>query len=418
MGQTRLTSTDYISQWPDFLQAAAKQATKLDLSATEPRVVRMHGSELSRKQFKDLIGTANITEIVDNYDEQLAELFISDNAQLYKANAEVKSSSIAGYLKDHYSKTKPWEKGTWVHYPWSGRLVHLLEEELFTKLRTLRNQFLITPEEQKTFAAYRVGCAGMSVGSNGAIAIALTGGSHKIKLADGAVISGSNLNRLRAVVADIGLNKAEVIARQLYEMNPYLEIDITPNNLDQSNIETFFSKPWPIDLIVDEIDDLEMKVRLRMEAKKRRIPLIMATEPGDDAMLDVERYDLDPNLPLFHGLAGDIEQVLSKGKISQREFVKYAVAIIGVKNLSLRAQHAMLKVGATMPSPPQLGSTAMFTGAIIAYAARQLAIGGSLKSGRHLLALDKPLTTEVNTLAYKLEHRRNSAELVRAMKSM
>jgi len=322
-------------------------------------------------------------------------------------------------LEEHYSETDPWQKGSWVYYPWSGYLVHVLEAELYWRLHSVRNQVLLTDQEQTDWRNYRVGCAGMSVGSNGAIGIALTSGSEQLKLSDGAVFSGSNLNRVCTGIANIGLNKAVVIAREIYEMNPYVQIETMPKNITDTNITNFFTKPWPLDLIVDEIDDLETKVRLRLEAKRLRIPLIMVTEPGNQIMLDVERYDLDVNTQIFNGLAPGVEQLLEKKDLSQREKLKFIAKIIGLRNLPLRDQQAMIKVGATIPSAPQLGSTAMMAGGIIAFAARELATRPeNLKSGRHIIAIEHLLTHEVNSREYKKQHRKHSDSIQRAMESM
>lgn len=415
MGQARLTNSDYYKDWPPALRKAKDRALIGNHPDWRPVLVRM-GGRSSDKTLSDLLTSQPVTQIVDNYDEQLAELFVSENAQLYKANAEVKASSIRDFLKQHYGNQPAWKLGTWVYYPWSGQVVHVLDEDRFWQLRTIRNQYLVTPEEQTAWRQAKVGCAGMSVGSNGAAAIVLTSGSQKLKLSDGAVLSGSNLNRLRTGIASVGLNKCVVMARQLYEMNPYLEIEIQDQNLTAANLGEFFDQGWPLDIVVDEIDDLEIKVRLRMEAKKRRLPVVMVTEPGDDIMLDVERFDLDPNLPVFHGLAGDIEEVLKKGSLNQREYVKYAMMIIGVENLPLRAQQAMVKVGSTMPSPPQLGSTAMMAGGVIAFACRQLASGGRLKSGRHVISLEGELLQ--GDRSQKREFRRHTKSLKQAMRSM
>lgn len=418
MGQARLTETNYRSQWPSWMQSIAPKAIVLDDWNYQPIVINM-GAAGAEQELKQLVTKQPIVRLFDNYDEQLAELFLSNNAQLFKANLEVKRSSIADYLKAHYGTTPAWKKGSWVYYPWDGTLLHVLEQELFWRLRTLRNQILLTDNEQAAFRSINIGCVGMSVGSNGAAAIALTSGSQHLKLADGAVFSGSNLNRVRTAVRNIGLNKCVVMAREIYEMNPYMKIEATAYNIDQSNIAQFFDKPWKLDLVVDEIDDLETKVRLRVEAKKRAIPVIMVTEPGNQVMLDVERYDLDPSLELFNGLAPGVEQLLEKKDLTQREKLKFVAKIIGVKNLPLRDQQAMLKVGATIPSAPQLGSTAMMAGGVIGFAARELAANPSnLKSGRHIISIEKELTHGVNQWRYKIDHRRHSRNINRAMRSM
>src|ERR1044072_2938935 len=111
-------------------------------------------------------------------------------------------------------------------------------------------------------------------------------------------------------------------------MNPYMEMERYDQNITEDSITEFFEKSWPIHAVVDEIDDLKTKILLRIEAKKRELPVIMATDLGDDVMLDVERFDLDPNLPLFHGLVPGVEELLTK-EVSKREWLKYATSIIG-----------------------------------------------------------------------------------------
>lgn len=418
MGQARLTQTDHKKQWPSWLQQIKPKALSTSDEEYEPIVIRMDQKD-AEQQLKSLVQKQTVVRVFDNYDEQLAELYISNNAQLFKANLDVKRSSIADYLKEHYDQTPAWRKGSWVYYPWDGSLLHILEEELFWRLRTLRNQVLLTDQEQTAFRTIKIGCVGMSVGSNGAAAIALTSGSQQLKLADGAVFSGSNLNRVRTPVRNIGLNKCVVMAREIYEMNPYMQLHAVTQNIEQENIASFFDAPWKLDVIVDEIDDLETKVRLRIEAKKRGIPVIMVTEPGNQIMLDVERYDLNPNLALFNGLAPGVEQLLTKKNLTQREKLKFIAKIIGVKNLPLRDQQAMLKVGSTIPSAPQLGSTAMMAGGVIAFAARELAARpANLKSGRHIISIEKELTLAANSWGHKRQHRRHSRSINRAMRSM
>lgn len=421
MGEKRLTANSIPARAPSWLKAC--QNTPLSRahvsSIFKPILVDMEQSATAPEELARIIQNSPISRVVDVFDEQLAELFISENAQLYKTTLEVKKQSVKQYLASYKKGRDSWQLGSWVYYPWSGLLVHILGRETFTKLRTLRNAFLITSEEQRQYAAFRVGCAGMSVGSNGAAALALSGGSSQIKLADGAVFSGSNLNRVRTGIDSIGLPKAIITARELYEMNPYLEVDAITQNLTAQNVAKFFDKPWKIDVVVDEIDDIIAKIILRIEARKRRIPVVMVTEPGDTMMLDVERYDLDSSVPLFHGLMDDPEEIARKGSFkNERERIKNIVTVIGIRNLPLRDQKAALKVGSVIPSAPQLGSTAMMAGGLIAYAVRQIATNAPLKSGRHTIDLNKLLWQPKQYLSYRVQHHRNSRNLARIIQNM
>lgn len=414
MAQGKLTTSEHISEWPATLQAAARKAL-LVVEDWRPTIIEMnqHGA---MQLLDELIDERPIYQIVDNYDEQYAELIVSRHPQLYRATLEVKRESLKEYLEKHYAGKKSWQLGSWVYFSWSGKLVHILEKELFLESRTIRNKDLISNQEQQEYADFTVGCAGMSVGSNVAMALALSGGSQKIKLADGAVISASNLNRVMTGVSSVGDVKARVIARQLFEMNPYMSIECL-DKLTDDDVDSFFEQPWPLRVVVDEVDDLKAKILLRIKARERGIPVIMATDLGDDVMLDIERFDLNKELPLFHGLIPNVEDLLVK-EVNKREWLKYATAIIDPNNVPLRMQQSLLKVGSKLVTQPQLGPTAMMSGAVAAYAIRQLATGQKLRSGRTIISLDRHLRTDLVTLKHSRLRKKHTQRLKQALKAM
>jgi len=416
MGHARLATEDHSASWPAYLQKAARQ-TKLAGQTQKPLVIAMRAADAA-EQLETLVEKQVITEVIDNYDEQLAELLLSHDAHLYRANASVQQHSIAEHLKEHYGSTPAWKLGCWVYYPWNGRLVHVIAKELFSELRTIRNRDLISASEQQKLASFRVACLGMSVGSSSALAHILSGISDRIKLADGAVISGSNLNRILTGVASIGKAKTLVIEQQLYEMNPYLDVHALPGKLTKETMQELFEKPWPVDLVVDEIDDLEMKIRVRLEARKRGIPVIMATELGDNVMLDVERFDLDPKRPLFHGMIPGVEGVLDKQTMSQREWIKYATAIIDPPNIPLNMQQSLLKIGTHVVTHPQLGTTAMLTGAVLAFATKQIALGKPFASQRTSISLEKTFIKEFRSFRHRRRHAKHTKVLKRSLDAM
>lgn len=414
MGQGRLTDIDRSAEWPEALKKVAA-ARKLSTDADAPIVIEMSDDDAAGRLTR-LLEAQHITTVNDNYDEQFAELVVSRHPQLYRSSYEVKKESLKQYVADHVNGRPAWQLGTWVYYPWSGALVHVLERDLFFESRTIRNKNLLLDEEQKAYADFVVGCAGMSVGSNVALSLGLTTGSVKLKIADGAVISASNLNRIVAGVESVGVSKSLVVARRMYEMNPYATVR-RYGELNDTDLQSFFDDEWPLQAVVDEIDDLEMKVRLRVEAKKRGIPVIMATDLGDDVMLDIERFDLDRKLPLFHGLVDNAEELLSR-KVGKQEWMKYAMQIIGVKNVPLDLQKSLLKVGTQLVTQPQLGGTALMSGVAAAYAVRQIALGVPLKSGRVIVSFDQKLRKDIGTFAYRREVKAHTKELERALRSM
>jgi tRNA A37 threonylcarbamoyladenosine dehydratase len=86
-----------------------------------------------------------------------------------------------------------------------------------------------------------------------------------MKIADPDDISGSNLNRVRYNFTSVGKNKCDIAAQQIYQINPYAELSAYREGITLDNIDEFLSC---LDVLVEELDDLEMKIRLRLKAKE------------------------------------------------------------------------------------------------------------------------------------------------------
>jgi len=416
MGHGKLVLTDPSSAYPTFLKSAGSQAATETAHALAPQVFDPQDAA-SRKQMETLVGGVSDLEIIDNYAEQYAELLLSKHAHLYRAKYEVQVASIKDMLDEHYGKMPAWQMGSWVYFPWKRQLVHVLAQSDFEALRTIRNRDLITADEQQLLLDFKAVCFGMSVGSAGALGLAISGISREIKLVDGAVISGSNLNRILTGVSSVGKSKATVIGQQIYEMNPYSSVEYV-DKVTAENIANIFDSPWPVHVAIDEIDDIEMKVRIRHEARLRKIPVLMASELGDTVILDVERFDLEPNRPLFHGAVPGIENLLDKPVENYREWTKHATSILDPANMSIKMQQSLLKIGTTIVTHPQLGSTVMMTGGLLATAVKALATGQPLNSGRYTISLEHILLADHQTRQYRREHKKHTQMLKRAVNSM
>lgn len=415
MGHKKLVITDPRKYYPVFLQTISNSRLS-DGSQDEPRVFEMSAPRAAKK-LQDFVVSAKPSGLIDNYAEQYAELLLSKNAHLYQANYDVQVASVAKLLDEHYAGKQPWEKGSWVYYPWLDQLVHVLSQSDFEALRTIRNRDLITSPEQTKLFNFEVACFGMSVGSANAQALAITGISRRIKLVDGAVISGSNLNRILTGVPSVGQNKAHIIGRQIYEMNPYAQVAYF-DKVTVDNIEAILDEPWPVRAVIDEIDDIEMKIKIRLAARARRIPVLMASELGDTVVLDVERFDLEPQRPLFHGTIPGIETVTSETLVNQREWMKYAMRILDPKNMSVKLQKSLMKIGTTIVTHPQLGGTVMITGGILAFAVKNIALKSGLNSGRYVISLEKEMLSDYKTRKYKRLQKRQMKIVKTALNSM
>jgi hypothetical protein len=276
--------------------------------------------------------------------------------------------------------------GAWVYYPWASRVVHVLPEAQFIEVRTSRNRYKLKTHEQALLASRAIGVVGLSVGQASAVTLALEGIGRQYRLADPDYLSLSNMNRLRASLADLGLNKCVIAARQMFEIDPYLDIRIYPQGVSAENIEGFFLDGGPIHLLVEECDDLAMKILVRDRARAHRVPVVMDT--NDRGMLDIERFDLEPSRPLLHGLLGDITPAEVRG-LSTYDKVPYFVKILPPEAMSMRLKTSLVEIDETVSGWPQLASGVALGGALVADAARRIFLGEITFSGRFFVDLDE-----------------------------
>jgi molybdopterin/thiamine biosynthesis adenylyltransferase len=338
-----------------------------------------------------LLSEGKIQHVTDDYEEEQLELYGVKNP------SKVYTPGFKDEFKTYYenlAKDRPlWQQGRWAYFPWSSTLAHILPETDFWLVRTARNKNLINAEEQEKFYNATIGIGGLSVGSSVAFAIVLQGGGKHIKLADMDRMALSNTNRILAGVDDLGVLKVEMAAKRIYEINPYAEVELFPEGLQPGNIEKFFEG---LTIMIDEMDNLAIKYLIREQAKKRKLAVVMAADNGDNGVVDVERYDLDPQPEFFHGRMGEVNyEMLSK--LDKFGIGKMITKHVGPENVTERMQQSLLEMGKTIVSWPQLGGAAMINGAAVAYCVRKILNGQELEPNRSLISLDEKLVPSYGT---------------------
>jgi hypothetical protein len=335
--------------------------------------------EVAMRRFREMASERGVL-LHDSLAAQLQELVESRSPRKKPTAAEVAEripEVTAG------APLSAW--GTWVYYPWSRLAVHTLPERHFIELRSSRNRYRITPAEQARLDACSIGVVGLSVGQASAVTLVLEGIGRRFRLADGDTLSLSNMNRLRASLADIGLNKCVIAARQMFEIDPYLDVSIFTAGLHDGNVEEFLVGGGKIDVLVEECDDLFIKLLVRDRARAHGIMCIMDT--NDRGMLDVERFDLEPSRPILHGLLGDVSPETVRG-LSTYDKVPYLIRIIPPDTMSLRMRASLFEIDETIPGWPQLASGVALGGALVADVARRSLLGELSASGRFFVDLD------------------------------
>ncbi|NKY55725.1 Rv1355c family protein [Nocardia flavorosea] len=292
-----------------------------------------------------------------------------------------------GRLNDPPETTEGPADDRWVYYPWRRSVLVLPGPQTFRAVRLDRNRYKLTRAEQDRLRTLTVGVVGQSVGHGIAYTLAQEGACGALRLADYDELELSNLNRVPATLFDIGVNKAIVTARRIAELDPYIPVDVRGGGLDAYSVDEFFEE---LHIVVEECDSLDIKLLVREAARRRRLPLIMET--SDRGLLDVERFDLEPDRPPFHGLLGDVAADQLRD-LSTRDKAPYVVGLLGAHDLSARMAGSLVEVGETLNSWPQLGGDVVLGAASVATAVRRIGLGRPLRSGRVRLDIDQALDT-------------------------
>ncbi|WP_127781905.1 Rv1355c family protein [Rhodococcus sp. X156] len=274
------------------------------------------------------------------------------------------------------------EPDRWVHYPWRNTLVGVVGPRSFDLLRLDRNRNKITRSQQLALRSRTVGVVGLSVGHAVAHALALEGLCGQLRLADFDTLALSNLNRIPATLLDLGLNKAVLAARRIAELDPYLPVTVWTEGLTADNAEEFFDG---LDLVVEECDSLDVKVLVRELARARGVPVVMET--SDRGLLDVERFDVDPSRPLFHGRLGGLTSAELAG-LSQQEKIPYVLRVVDATQVSAKMGASLVETGSTLATWPQLGEDVLLGAATVAAVVRRIGTGEPMPSGRVRIDID------------------------------
>lgn len=315
-------------------------------------------------------------ELVDSLRAQ-----ISDLIQTRHPSRKMEADEIEAAVEKFWTEREA-DCGIWAHYPWTRRIVRVLPEADFIALRTNRNQHKITAAEQSLLAGKKIGIVGLSVGQSIALTLALERSCGQLRLADYDTIDLSNLNRLRCGIHDIGLPKTVVAARQIAELDPYLDVICFSEGYTQDSADAFLED---LDVVVDECDSLDVKLRLREAARARGIPVLMNT--SDRGMTDIERFDLEPGRPLFHGRLKKNMRAEALAGLGTEEKIPIVLDIIGLSTSSMRLRASMLEIEQSIKTWPQLASDVTLGGAIVCDVARRLLLAERVESGRYYMDL-------------------------------
>lgn len=344
-------------------------------------------------EFKELLNIPGVT-LVDHILDQITEFVKLQHPEKRFSTEELKEAT-----KKHIGETDLNEYGVWVYYPWSQRIVHVLDENEFIDVRTSRNQYKITKEERDILASKKIGIIGLSVGQSVSVTLAMERICGELRLADFDLLELTNLNRIRTGVHNLGLAKVYSVAREIAEIDPFLKVVCFPQGLSEDNLDEFFTHGGNLDLLVEESDGFDIKILSRFKARELKIPVIM--EASDRCMVDVERFDLEPNRKILHGIVKHLDVATLKSLKTNEEKIPYMLDILGLGTTTPRLRASMLEMQQTITTWPQLASAVTMGGGITADVSRRMLLNQFTDSGRYYVDIDhligNKVATEANT---------------------
>src|SRR5690606_39128249 len=122
------------------------------------------------------------------------------------------------------------------------------------------------------------------------------------------------------------------------------------------------------------------------------IPVVMDT--NDRGMLDIERFDLEPERPILHGRIPELEamstaELIDKlENLSLQEKIYFLSQIIGIENVSDAMKLSLSQMNKSIVGWPQLASAVTLGGAMVTDACRKILLQQSSESGRYFVDFD------------------------------
>lgn len=320
-------------------------------------------------------------QVHDQIHSQLKELMKIRNPTK-KLTQEESEEQIREYVGD----TPLYAFGIWVYYPWTKRLVHIVNKTDFIELRTSRNKEKITDEEIAVLNGRKIGIIGLSVGQSIALTLAMERICGELRLADFDKVELTNMNRIRTGIHNIQVSKVIVAAREIAELDPFIKVVCYMDGATEENLDDFFTKDGNLDILVEECDGIDIKILSRIKAKALGIPVVMDT--NDRGMVDVERFDLEPDRPLLHGFIPDIDLKHLRG-LSDAEKLPIFRPMVAIDDMSARMKYSLGQIGKTITTWPQLASSVVLGGAVVTDTCRRILLNQLKSSGRYYVDFEQ-----------------------------
>ncbi|MCS7115420.1 MAG: HesA/MoeB/ThiF family protein [Nitrososphaerota archaeon] len=155
-------------------------------------------------------------------------------------------------------------------------------EEFYSRQIVMRE---LGREGQEKLAKSRVAIVGLGgLGTVSSLYLTLAGIGY-LRLIDQDTVEARNLHRqILYSLKDLKYPKAEVSAKRLMELNPFVQVEALPENLNQDNVEELLRG---VDCVVDGLDNMRSRYVVNRACVKLKIPYVFGAAIGLEGNLSV-----------------------------------------------------------------------------------------------------------------------------------
>ncbi|MCS7124688.1 MAG: HesA/MoeB/ThiF family protein [Candidatus Bathyarchaeota archaeon] len=141
------------------------------------------------------------------------------------------------------------------------------------------------PSGQEKLAKAKVAVVGLGgLGTVSSLYLALAGVGY-LRLIDQDTVEPHNLHRqVLYTPRDLDYPKAEVSAKRLVEVNPYIKVEAVPENVNANNVEKLLGG---VNCVVDGLDNMRTRYLVNRACVKLKIPYIFGAAIGVEGNLSV-----------------------------------------------------------------------------------------------------------------------------------
>jgi adenylyltransferase/sulfurtransferase len=140
-------------------------------------------------------------------------------------------------------------------------------------------------EGQEKLSKSKVAIVGLGgLGTVSSLYLALAGVGN-LRLIDQDTVEPHNLHRqVLYTPKDLGYPKAEVSAKRLMEINPFINVEPVPENINVDNVEKLLGG---VDCVVDGLDNMRTRYLVNRTCAKLKIPYVFGAAIGVEGNLSV-----------------------------------------------------------------------------------------------------------------------------------